>query len=101
LLHNIFQIWPKFPADRSIWRSWLPRQLARHGADRTGAHAQHHVTVAGDIHNRLRHRRDVLDEDRLDLAGDAQGAGKRTAVGGDDGRFAGGVDVGQSQRVDR
>ena len=36
--------------------------------------------------------RDVFDENRLDLAGDAQGTGQRAAVGGDDGGFAGGVD---------
>ncbi len=48
----------------------------------------------------MRHGRDILDEHRLHLAGNAQGAGQRTAVGGNDGRFPGGVDVGQAQRID-
>jgi hypothetical protein len=44
----------------------------REPADRAGAHRHHHVAIAGDIENRLRQIGDVLDEDRLDLAGDAQ-----------------------------
>ena len=43
----------------------------------------------------------VVDEDRIDLAGHAQRARQRAAVGGDDRRFAGGVDLGQQHRVGR
>jgi hypothetical protein len=45
------------------------------------------------------HLRDVVDEDRVDLAGDAQRAGERTAVGGDDRRLARGVDLGEQHQV--
>ena len=48
----------------------------------------------------MRHGRDILDEHRLHLAPDAQGAGQRAAVGRDDGRFAGGIDLRQTQRID-
>ena len=41
---------------------------------------------------------DVVDEDRIDLAGDAQRARQRAAVGGDDRRLAGGVDLGQQHQ---
>ena len=46
-----------------------------------------------------RHRADVVDEHRVDLAGDAQRARQRAAVGGDDRRLAGGIDLGQQHRV--
>ena len=49
--------------------------------------------------DRLRHRADLVDEHRLDLAGDAQRARERTAVGGDDRRLAGGIDLGEQHRV--
>ena len=45
------------------------------------------------------HLADLVDEHRLDLAGDAQRARQRAAVGGDDRRLAGGIDLGQQHRV--
>ena len=42
---------------------------------------------------------DVVDEHRFDLAGHAQRARQRAAVGRDDRRLAGGVDLGQQHRV--
>ena len=45
------------------------------------------------------HGADLVDEHRVDLAGDAQRAGQRAAVGGDDRRLAGGIDVGQQDGV--
>ena len=45
------------------------------------------------------HRADLVDEDRIDLAGDAQRARQRAAVGGDDRRLAGGIDLGEQHRV--
>ena len=47
----------------------------------------------------LRHVGDVVDEHRLDLAGHAQRARQRAAVGGDDRRLAGRIDLGQQHRV--
>ena len=49
----------------------------------------------------MRNVSDVFDEDRFDLSGHAQGARQGTAVGGDDRRFAGGVDFGEDQGIDR
>src|SRR5262249_30718774 len=49
--------------------------------------------------DRLRQLGDVLDEDRLDAAGDAQRPGERAAVGGDDRRLARRVYLGEKQRV--
>ena len=51
--------------------------------------------------DRRGHVGDVLDEHRLDLAGDAHRARQRAAVRRDDRRLAGRVDLGQQQRVDR
>ena len=42
---------------------------------------------------------DLVDEDRIDLAGQAQRARQRAAVGGNDRRLAGRVDLGQQHRV--
>ena len=44
---------------------------------------------------------DALGEDRIDLAGHAQRTRQRAAVGGDDRRLAGRVDLGQQHRVGR
>ena len=60
----------------------------------------HDVAVARDARGSRRHVGDVLDEHRLDLAGDAHRARERAAVGGDDRRLARRIDVGQHQRVD-
>jgi hypothetical protein len=74
-------------------------QLGRHAADGAGAHAHHDVAVAGDVEHGLRHRGDVVDELRFHLAGHAHGARQRAAVGGDDGRLAGGIHLGQQHHV--
>ena len=63
--------------------------------DRARAHRDHDVAVARERANRRRQLRDVLDEHRLDLAGDADRAGERAPVGGDDRRFARRIDVGE------
>ncbi len=47
----------------------------------------------------MRHGGDVFDEDRFNLAGNAQRTRQRTAIGGDDGRFAGGVDLGEQYGI--
>ena len=70
-------------------------------ADRTRAHRQHDVAVAGDALERCRQVGDVLDEYRLDPARDAHRAGQRAAIGGDDRRLAGRIDLGQHHRVGR
>ncbi len=75
--------------------------LGRHRADRPGAHREHHVARAGVVQNGLRHGADVVDEHRLDLARHAQRACQRAAVGGHDGRLAGGIDLAQQHRVGR
>ena len=73
--------------------------LRRHVADRARAHRDHHVARPRLVDDGRRHLADVVDEDRIDLAADAQCAGERAAVGRDDGRLAGGVDLGQQHRV--
>ena len=50
------------------------RELRRHAADGARAHGDHHVAGLDDAADRARHLGDVLDEDRLDLAGEAQRA---------------------------
>src|SRR6185436_6764563 len=55
-------------------------QLRRHVADRAGAHRDDHVTVACVFDHRLRQLGHVVDEHRVHMAGDAQGARQRTAV---------------------
>ena len=79
LLQTAFHFWAFFPVDRGASSciygrgcSYLPRHFPGNGANRAGPHAQHHVTIAGDIHNRLRHIRNILDEHRLHLAGNPQ-----------------------------
>ena len=52
------------------------------------------------VAHRLGDVADLVDEQRLDVAADADRARQRTAVGGDDRRLAGRVDVGQHERVD-
>ena len=76
-------------------------QLRRHVADRARAHGDDDVAVASATRRiAVRHVGDVLDEDRLDLAGDAHRARERAAVGGDDRRLARRIDLGEHQRVD-
>jgi hypothetical protein len=76
------------------------RQLSRHAADRSGAHGQHHVAVARHGEDLLRHRGDVLDEDRLERPVTRIARTSAAAVGGDDRRLAGRVHLGQQQGID-
>jgi hypothetical protein len=59
----------------------------------------HDVARPRDVQDGLRHGRDVVDEHRFDLAGDAHRAGQRAAVGGHDGRLAGRINLGQQHGV--
>ena len=55
-------------------------ELRRHAADRTSAHGDDHVAVLCDAPDSRLHLADVLDEDRLDLAGEAQRASERPSA---------------------
>src|SRR5687768_16213575 len=74
-------------------------QHARHAADRSRAHRQHHVAVARSCAYRRGKLRDRLHEYRLDLALNAHRARQRPAVGGDDRRLARRIDVAEEQRI--
>jgi hypothetical protein len=69
--------------------------FSRHRTDGTCPHAHHHIAIARVVQDGLRHGSDVVDKQRLHLAGDAQGPRQRSAVGRHDGLFAGGIDLGQ------
>ncbi|SOY49839.1 hypothetical protein CBM2585_A160381 [Cupriavidus taiwanensis] len=82
-------------------RLLVRHQLPRYAADRTRAHGHDHIAGPYGIQDGLRHFFHLLHENRFDLAGHAQRAGQRTAVGGHDRCLAGGIDLGQQQGVDR
>ena len=76
-------------------------QLRGHRPDGPCTHRDDDVAIPRDIANGRRDVADGLDEHRLDAPGDANRARQCAAVGGDDRRFAGGVDVGEHQRIRR
>src|SRR3989344_5919739 len=73
--------------------------LAGHGADRAGAHADDDVARLGVVDDGLRQVGHAINEQGPDLAGHAHGAGQGAAVGGHDGGLTGGIDPGQERGV--